>query len=184
MIDLQKVLTYLTLISVPVGVAYHIMTLNNTRKNQHMQLETRQAQLFMNIYNTYRSKEYIEHAGYTYNMKYIDAVDFDSKYGEPATRLPYTQLSFFFEGIGVLVEEGLIDINLVAKLIPGDVAGHWRRFSPYIYERREKADFPEYMQAIEYLFNELVKVAPENSQIKKALEPVERFKDIRIQNAA
>ena len=50
MIDLQTLLTYLTLISVPFGVFYHIMTLNNTRKNQQMQLETRQAQLFFNLY--------------------------------------------------------------------------------------------------------------------------------------
>ena len=70
MVDIQTLLTYLTLISVPIGIFYYIMTLNNTRKNQQMQLETRQAQLFMNIYNTYRSKEYIEHAGYTYNMEY------------------------------------------------------------------------------------------------------------------
>jgi hypothetical protein len=43
MIDLQTVLTYLTLISVPVGVFYHIMTLRNTRKNQQLILETRRA---------------------------------------------------------------------------------------------------------------------------------------------
>jgi hypothetical protein len=158
------------------------MTLNNTRKNQQMQLETRQAQLFMNIYNTYRSKEYLEHAGYTYNMTYTDAADFDSKYGDIATRLPYTQLSFFFEGIGILVEEGLIDINLVAKLIPGDVAGHWRRFGPYIHERREKSNHPEYMHGVEYLFNELVKVVPDNSQIKDALESKVRFKDVLVKN--
>ena len=51
MIDLEQLLTYLTLISVPIGVFYHIMTLNNTRKNQQLQLETRQAQLFMQLYN-------------------------------------------------------------------------------------------------------------------------------------
>ena len=51
MVDIQTVLTYLTLISVPVGVAYHIMTLNNTRKNQQMQLDTRQAQLYTTLWN-------------------------------------------------------------------------------------------------------------------------------------
>jgi hypothetical protein len=51
MINIQALLTYLTLISIPVGVTFHIMTLNNTRKNQQQQLETRQAQLFMQMYN-------------------------------------------------------------------------------------------------------------------------------------
>jgi hypothetical protein len=58
MVDIQNVLTYLTLISVPVGVFYHIMTLNNTRKNQQLQLETRQTQLFMNLYETWRSPDF------------------------------------------------------------------------------------------------------------------------------
>ena len=47
MVDTQTVLTYLTLISVPVGVAYHILTLRN-------QSRTRQAQLFMQLFDRYR----------------------------------------------------------------------------------------------------------------------------------
>jgi hypothetical protein len=43
-VSIQTMLTYLTLISVPVGVFYHIMTLRN-------QSRTRQVQLFMQIYN-------------------------------------------------------------------------------------------------------------------------------------
>lgn len=58
MLDIQTVLTYLTLISVPVGIFYYIMTLNNTRKNQRQQLETRQTHLFMTLYETARSREF------------------------------------------------------------------------------------------------------------------------------
>jgi hypothetical protein len=43
---LQTVLTFVTLISVPVGVFYHIMTLRN-------QKQSRQASLFMQLYDTY-----------------------------------------------------------------------------------------------------------------------------------
>ena len=42
-LGLQTILTYLTLISVIVGVFYHIMTLRN-------QSRTRQAQLFQQLY--------------------------------------------------------------------------------------------------------------------------------------
>jgi hypothetical protein len=48
--SLQSALTYLTLISVPVGIFYHIMTLRNQNKN-------RQAQLFINLYSTYATPE-------------------------------------------------------------------------------------------------------------------------------
>jgi hypothetical protein len=40
---LQRVLTFVTLISVPVGVFYIIMTLWNTRKNQELEIENRMA---------------------------------------------------------------------------------------------------------------------------------------------
>ncbi len=81
MIDLQTVLTYLTLISVPIGVFYHIMTLNNTRKNQKMQLETRQAQLFMQIYHGMSSPEFYMRSDELLKMEWEDFDDYYRKYG-------------------------------------------------------------------------------------------------------
>ena len=81
-VSIQTLLTYLTLISVPVGVFYHIMTLRNTRKNQELQLETRQTQLFMEIYKTYASKQFqkdLEQMRYVWEFEGLD--DFFYKYG-------------------------------------------------------------------------------------------------------
>jgi len=39
-VSLQTLLTYLTLISIPVGVIYYIMTLRNTRKNKQPLMKT------------------------------------------------------------------------------------------------------------------------------------------------
>ena len=57
-LTLQTLLTYLTLISVPVGVFYHIMTLNNTSKNQRQTLDTRQTNILMNLYKEWGTDEY------------------------------------------------------------------------------------------------------------------------------
>ena len=87
MIDLQTVLTYLTLISVPVGVFYHIMTLRNTQKTrelslkaQEQALETRQAQLLMDLYEAYRNptfKKQFDHV--LFRMDFEDWEDFNRK---------------------------------------------------------------------------------------------------------
>jgi len=45
-VNLQTVLTYLTLISIPVGVIYHIMTLRNTRKTRELTLRARAPYLY------------------------------------------------------------------------------------------------------------------------------------------
>lgn len=49
-ITYQMVLSTLQTLSLGVGVIYYIMTLQNTRRNQQLTLETRQAQLLMQIY--------------------------------------------------------------------------------------------------------------------------------------
>ena len=57
-LTLQTTISLLTLISLTIDVIYHIMTLNNTRKNQRLQLETRQAQLFMQAYGTFVDRDF------------------------------------------------------------------------------------------------------------------------------
>ncbi len=50
-ITYQMVLSTLQTAGILVGIYYYVMTLRNQRKNQELALETRQAQLFMNIYD-------------------------------------------------------------------------------------------------------------------------------------
>jgi hypothetical protein len=100
-------------------------------------------------------------------MEYTDFDDFQEKYASPPQRTPYTIRCNIMDGIGVLVEENLIDIKLVAKLMPGEISWHWYHFGLYILERRTRTNHPEYMFYSEYLYNELVKARPDYSQIGK-----------------
>jgi len=58
MVEANIMLTLLQTISIMVGIGYYILNIQNNQKNQEITLETRQAQLFMNIFNTFSSKEY------------------------------------------------------------------------------------------------------------------------------
>jgi hypothetical protein len=157
-ITYQMVLSTLQTIALIVGIYYYIMVL----RNQH---RGRQAQLFMQIYNNYSTDEYITSMADSHRMEYRDYDDFQEKYPSAPQRTPYTKQCFVMDGIGVLVEEGLIDIRLVAKLMFGDISWHWQRFGPYILENRERNNHPEYMYYSEYLYNEIVKARPDHSQI-------------------
>jgi len=48
-----------------------------------------------------------------------------------------TTQATFYEGVGVLVEEGLIDINLVDKLLRNNILGNWESLEPLIHEMRQ-----------------------------------------------
>ena len=164
MIDLETVLTYLTLISVPIGVFYHIMTLNNTRKNQQMQLETRQAQLFMGVFNQLQSQE-LQNA-YNFSRDIITSENikeyYDPKHPDYATnRIHFTRLSLFFEGLGTLVREDLVPIRLVALMIQGLVRPWWEKARDFTYEQRANG-YESAGSELEHLYLSMMKYIEEN----------------------
>ena len=164
-VSLQTVLTYLTLISIPVGVFYHIMTLNNTRKNQKLTLETRQAQLFMQLYDQFRDKEFQKDISSIYNIwEWKDYDDFEEKYGRttnPEKYSSYASVVTFFEGIGVLLNQGLIGRNLVDDMMSGVITRFWEKILPLVEEMRNIRRWPQYMEWFEYLYDEIKPIVEE-----------------------
>lgn len=164
MIDLQTVLTYLTLISVPVGVAYHIMTLNNTRKNQRLQLETRQAALLMDLMNNFRSAEFRKQWHTLWHIKWKDEKDFQEQYyGQDIEVMSaYTSVMTYFESVGILVKSGLIDIEKVYSMLGGAIKMIWDRYGVLMISDRDY--FQEYnlqgkerWDNFEYLYSEITR---------------------------
>ena len=117
MADLETLLTYLTLISVPVGVFYYIMTLENTRRNQQVQLETRQLQLYTTGFQPAQSKEFLMSL---FEMLYLQEWEtydeFIEKYGpatNPESYASMIQVIELFQMIGLYVERGALNVEVV-----------------------------------------------------------------------
>ena len=128
MADLEQLLTYLTLISVPIGVFYHILMLNNTRKNQRQALETRQAQLLMNIMNTFRSREFRTQWHIVFD---IEAETFENlakiMQKDREVLIAWTSVLTFFESVGVIVRNQMIDVSLIYSLMGLSLKSLWER---------------------------------------------------------
>ena len=148
MSEVQTLLGYLTPISLTVGVFYYILTLRNTSRNQEMQLETRQAQLFQQMYNSFTSLEFkTVWNDVMYIWEWEDLSDFTAKYGSGTDEFPKMDLvGTFFEGVGVMVKRGLIDVSLVDDLMSGHVVSAWERFSPLIHSWREMGNWPQLLE--------------------------------------
>ena len=183
MVDYQTLSIVFTGLSISLAAFYYIMTLRNTqnnqeltRKAQELTAETRQAQLFMQICNqTLNNPAYMK--GY-YRIRDSEWKDFDEYLeflGEPGSE-NYNDVFIVggtLESLGVLVEEGLIDIRLVEKLMRRVVIEYWEKIGPMLYERarvwsQEREEKEPILQSwkAEYLYNELMKYLEEHPELK------------------
>ena len=162
-----------------MAVIYHIMTLRNTRKNQQMQLETRQAQLFMQLFNRWSDPSFAKIYG-EYRYKTCAKANNDPKEickiavqalfesFDPDIWIPIQTLAQYFEGISILVQKGLIDVDMVERLLSGRIVWYWDSTEPFIKYVRERIDDPTMYREIEILADEM-KNRARNKRIDIAL---------------
>jgi hypothetical protein len=128
------------------------MTLNNNRKNQKQQLETRQAQLFMHIYSNWYNIDFWEKWEDVMQFEYKDFEDVGEKL-TPETRRNARSLFAFFEGLGVLVKRRLIEPSLIDDLMSAMIISFWEKWGDFYIEYRVRHNAPMVAEWIEYLYN-------------------------------
>jgi hypothetical protein len=193
-VTFQVLFQFLQTVGILVGVFYYIMTIRTNQRNQEISLrnqeltlqsqeltrkaqeqavETRQAQLFMNIYNqSFTNREWLN----AYNKvmtthwdsyeEYLKIADFrnpDSSDKEYLEAQSY--VSSFYEGLGVFVKEGLVGIRLVALTMTFMTRSLWEKLAPVVYESRKRWDYPRMLSEFEYLYDELMKYVEEHPEL-------------------
>ena len=128
--DIQTITVVITGISIIIGV---ILSLNSRKQ----ELETRQAQLFMEINNRWNQRDFAQAYlmfRYGYEWKGKDEEDIMAFFDMHEARgreawIDWQTLAAYFEGIGVLVRKGLLNIDLVEDLFSGRIIAVWEKFS-------------------------------------------------------
>ncbi len=166
----QMVLSTLQTIALIVGIAYYLIIMRNSQRNQKIQVETRQAQLFMQIYDHYNDREFAKQLAETlFNWEWEGVDDFYDKYG-PETNIDaysmWASLFNYFKGIGVLVKRKQMDISVVYDLMSSFLIPYWTRWEPIIKVHRERYSVPTAWDGVEYLYNELMKYIEEHPELK------------------
>ena len=132
------------------------------------QNETRQAQFFMDIYDQFYNPEWHRRwMELVYVVQKEDLVDSDGiptfLKGEIDKYVEASSLASFFEGIGLLVKKGLIDINLVAELMSSPLIWVWEKVEDVVMKTREVTGRPQIYEWFEYLYNEIQKIPSRQS---------------------
>jgi len=160
MIDLAEIQAAYYMVAatgVLVAAGYYILNMRAT-------LETRQVQLFMDIYKTYSSKDNQKDRDVMQlAWKFEGIQDFIEKYGaikNPDEHAKWDTQVAQYIGIGVLVRKGMIKPDLVFDLIYDSFTVFWEKFLPIIQELR-KSYMSSYARDAEYLYDEMRRIAAE-----------------------
>jgi len=148
---LQTIGILLTAVTVSIAAIYYTLTLRYTRRNQDLQLETRQAQLFIQLYRDQKEPRFLQAMGTLISQG--EVTDVDVSLQDQEYRAAYFMVSNHFEGIGVLVHKGLIDVELVDDIISGGFTRFWEYTKPVTDAVRESRNWPQWNEFTEYLYN-------------------------------
>ena len=153
-----------------VGIVYYLTIMRNSHKTQQQTLETRQAELFMKLYETLRSPTFrkqfddvifrIEYENWDDMEKILDPIE------NPDVRTSWFSVAQFFEGVGVLLRRELIDISFIDDLLATDLRYAWEKIGPIETESRIRFNQPRAFSDFEYLYNELMKYHEEHPELK------------------
>jgi hypothetical protein len=144
MYDISSIATIVTTVSIVIGVIFTLMEL------RHLNV-TRKTEIIMKIYEKFGSREIVEAILKVGNAKFVDMADYRNKYGFTEV----TELAVLFEGIGVLLEQNLIDIKMVDRLFGPTLDSLWERMMPVLYGMRKGLNEPFFFSHYEYLIKRL-----------------------------
>ena len=158
-ITYQMVLSTLQTIALIVGISYYVITLRNQSK-------ARKTQLYLQMINKFSEPDYLEALGKLNDLEWSTAEDFIEVWKTPEGRMTIRTLGNWYEGLGTLVKENLLDMRVVALLITGLVIQFWDKFIPVIDEVREALEWPRFYIEAEYLYDQLMKYIEEHPEIQ------------------
>jgi hypothetical protein len=175
-ITLPIILQLLQTAGILVGIFYYIMTIRTNQRNQELilraqeqALETRQAQMFMQVFQEDITKKGPHVIMDLLEWDFENADDFDAKYGKdtnPEAYQSYIYWLYYMEGMGIMVREGYISIRLIALMDSGGVKNLWRKLQPLIYEERERHNWPRWSIEFEYLYDTLMDYAEKHPELQ------------------
>ena len=175
MVQFEFLAIIFTGLGLTASIIYYSTILSNANKTQQTQLETRQAQLFIQICNqTLNSPAFMKGYYVIMDSNWNNFNEYLEFLGEPGSDNwnDVFLVGGILESIGVMVKEGLIDISLVWSLMGRIVIIYYEKIGPMIAERsklwsesRALHEKSRLEWKADYLYHELMKHLEEHPEL-------------------
>jgi len=158
-VTLQMVRDVVAIFGVIAGFSYYVMTVRNAQK-------ARQTQTLMQLYQTRYSSEGVKRLWRIMRMEWRDFDDYMEKYSpdihpESEDSAQTTGSWNFYDGLGVLVKKGIVDIETVHSMLGIRILMVWYKCETIIKGlRRMEPEGPgmDYVENFEYLAHEMIRI--------------------------
>jgi hypothetical protein len=164
-ITIPIVLQIVQTVGILVGIIYYITIMRNSQKTQQLQLETRKAQLYMQLFMRITSEEFIKKSLDTLRLEYDNVDDFFEKYilgPDSSVHAKLFSMFWHIDGLGYMMSQKLIDPEMVYNFGGGFAqVWHWKKWEPVIMRFRKRRDDPEFLRWFEYTANEMMRMRQE-----------------------
>jgi len=142
MVDItyQMVLSTIQTVSLVVGITYYIMTIRANKRNQEISLKNQQLSSVHRILDVYRDPEEYYKWLEVLHLEWDDPDDFWEKYGatkNPEIATKYGTMFQYYDGIGYLWKEGVIDIKSLSVYLGWGCLILWKRYKPIVESYRK-----------------------------------------------
>jgi hypothetical protein len=114
----------------------------------------------MGLYDSYIKDDFWKHLMYVNYMSWENLEEAYKKYNyqaNPEAMVSVNSVAAYFNGVGVLISQGLIDIELVDELLSSIIILQWEKLEPIIIDMRLKTNSPQLHTNFETLYKEIKK---------------------------
>jgi hypothetical protein len=160
MLDLSVIRDIVAILGVIAALSYYVIIVRSAQK-------ARRTDAFMRLYQSRYRPETHRRFWELMRLEWEDFDDFMMRYGfetNPEIATLGTSLYSEYDGIGMLVQDNVVDLETVYRMMSASIVMAWYKYETIIKGLREMENGPgpRYFENFEYLANELIRMRREN----------------------
>jgi hypothetical protein len=160
--DTQTLITVMAAASVTVVVACVYVISTRYMRLRRMEVETSKARHHLELVRFMTDEKFSRAiTDILWRWQWTDYDDYWSKYSplnDPNANVTRRLARDYYVGLASLVRSGAATVEQVYELNPSGVTRYWEKIGSIAREFRRRNEYPDYLESVEYLANEVEKL--------------------------
>jgi len=159
MITIEQVIFVIPILALTASILYYTLNLRTANKAQQLNIESRQAQLYMQLLLTVSNPTFHDTAIDVFNLPSETEEDLEKLFENNEAIKKMASIFRHHDGLGTMVKKGYLDVEMLDGIDGGTAYIRcWDKWEKHILNVRETQNRDEYMKGFEYLKNAVIEL--------------------------